>query len=375
MMKLLTQTALVLAGFCLASNIAAQDSAPNPAATSAEPTQNGAAEEKTGSPSRGQDLVIVVGSGGTPEYEKQFFEWSERLVKAAERAGIASTLIGRQSPSAATPVVADSTAAKSDRDQLRTALADLSSHETSEPLWLIYLGHGTYDGRGAQLNLRGDDISEKQVAESLKSAKRPLAIVLCSSCSSPFINALSGPNRVIVTATKDGNQVQFARFGDAFSKAIDSLDADINRDGQSSLLEAWLFASRRTADFYKTEGRLATEHSLLDVNGDQRGTRAENFDGDRLKSGVKNAAEMDGRLATRWALVRSFDEKKLSPEQRARRDELEAQLETLRGRKESMDENEYLDKLESILRPLAELYDAGESSTPTEVPDKGLTAP
>ncbi len=368
MMKLLAQTTFVLAGFCLASSIEAQDSAPNPAASASEPTQNAPAAEQPGGPSRGQDLVIVVGSGGTLEYEKQFLEWSERLVKAAERAGIASTLIGQQSPSAATPVVADSGTVKPDRDQLQTALADLSSHETSEPLWLIYLGHGTYDGRGALLNLRGDDISDKQLTDSLKLAKRPLAIILCSSCSSPFINALSGPNRVIVTATKDGNQVQFARFGDAFSKAVDSLDADINRDGQSSLFEAWLFASRRTADFYKSEGRLATEHSLLDDNGDQRGTRAENFDGDRLKSGVKNAAEMDGRLATRWALVRSDDEKKLSPEQRARRDELEGQLEALRNRKESMNEDEYLDALESILRPLAEIYDANESATPTDAP-------
>ena len=79
---------------------------------------------------------------------------------------------------------------------------------------------------------------------------------------------ISGPGRCVVTATKDGNQLQYSRFGDFMSTAIAGLEADIDRDGQTSLLEAWLYAARRTAQFYTTEGRLATEHSLLDDNGE-----------------------------------------------------------------------------------------------------------
>ena len=32
------------------------------------------------------------------------------------------------------------------------------------PLWLVLIGHGTYDGRVARFNLRGADVTEKDMA-------------------------------------------------------------------------------------------------------------------------------------------------------------------------------------------------------------------
>jgi hypothetical protein len=321
-----------------------------------------------------QALVLVVGSGGTPEYSAEFSKWAARWTEASKNAQAETVVIGLDAGST-TPVTSIASAASpratssstTDADALSSGIQKFATIETSEPLWLVYLGHGTFDGRKASLNLRGPDVTEERLSELLKESKRPVVGIFCCSCSSPFVNALSGPNRIIISATKDGNQIQYSRFGDAFSTAIGSLDADINRDGQVSLLEAWLFASRRTSEFYKTEGRLATEHSLLDDNGDQKGTRAENFEGLRLKPNIKNAAEMDGKLSARWSFVRSDDERKLTPEQRKTRDDLESQLEALREQKDSMDEAVYLFRLEEILRPLAELYE-GSSSVPAESP-------
>jgi len=214
----------------------------------------------------------------------------------------------------------------------------------------------------ARFNLRGPDLSSEAAAELVESAKRPVIVINCSSCSAPFINVLSGPNRIVMTGTKDGNEIQFSRFGGYLADAFGGLDADIDRDGQTSLLEAWLHASRRTEQYYTSDGRLATEHSLLDDNGDQQGTRAELFDGVRVRQTVKDKLKVDGRLAKRSYLVRSQAERSLSPEQRTERDRLEEKLEQLRAGKSELSEPDYLKQLEQILIPLAKLYETAGSS-------------
>ena len=184
------------------------------------------------------------------------------------------------------------------------------------------------------------------------------------SCSSPFINALSGPDRAIISATKDGNEIQFARFGEYISAAIGRLDADLDRDGQTSLLEAWLKAAEQTEQYYDSDGRLATEHSLLDDSGDGKGTRAEVYEGVRIRSNIGNKDKLDGKLAARWHLVRSESERRLTSEQRQKRDELEAKLNELREIKSEFSEAEYLRQLELILIPLAQLYNKAEARAP-----------
>ena len=179
------------------------------------------------------------------------------------------------------------------------------------------------------------------------------------------------PQANVISATKEDNQLQYSRFGDAMSQAIGGLDADIDRDGQTSLVEAWLFASRRTAEFYSTEGRLATEHALLDDNSDGKGTRAEVYETDRLKTNIDNTDQLDGLLAARWHLIRSNEERRLTSEQRQTRDDLEQQLEELRRRKDKLSEAEYLLQLEAVLVPLAQLYESLDApDLPTETQKK-----
>jgi hypothetical protein len=332
-----------------------------------------------------QQLILIQGAPGSDEFHTQFSEWAARWMTAAHQTGAKLTVIGSNtsttdsapvsaeavttSEPTADPVVSESETKpplKTDAELLKDAITEAIAIESAEPLWIVFVGHGTFDNRTASWNLTGPDLSADELANLCREAKRPLAVIACASSTSPFINALSGPNRVVVSATKDGGQVQFSRFGDAFSTAISSLDADINRDGETSLLEAWLFASRRTAEFYKTEGRLATEHSLLDDNGDQKGTRAESYVGDRIADNVENAAELDGQLASKWAFVRSPAERLLTAEQRQQRDALELELEELRKKRDSMPEPEYLDQLEAILKPLAQIYRNAEAEQPAE---------
>ena len=77
---------------------------------------------------------------------------------------------------------------------------------------------------------------------------------------------------------------------------------------------------------------------------------------------VKTAAEgktVDGVRAHQMILVRGESEQKLSPETRARRDELERQLSALRARKPAMNEDDYYKQLETIMVQTARLYENG----------------
>ena len=228
-------------------------------------------------------------------------------------------------------------------------------------MWLVLIGHGTYDGKTAKFNLRGSDVSPAELAAWLKPIERPLAVIDCTSSSGPFLNELSGAKRVVITAARSGSEFNYARFGDYISAAISDQEADLDKDDQTSLLEAFLKAAAGVKEFYAGEGRLATEHSLLDDNGDGLGTPADWFQGLRATKTAKDGAALDGLLAGQMVLVKSQSEEKLPPEVRARRDELESELAALRQRKSKLPEAEYLTLIEPILIELARLY---EGNTP-----------
>ncbi len=124
--------------------------------------------------------------------------------------------------------------------------------------------------------------------------------------------------------------MNITRFGGYFARALADRAADLDKDGQTSLLEAFLAASHRTEEFYKQAGRLATEHALLDDNGDGLGTPAAWFRGVRAVKKPDKGATIDGLRAHQIHLVRNLDEKQLPPALRARRDELEISISRLR---------------------------------------------
>jgi hypothetical protein len=290
-------------------------------------------------------LILVVGAAGEPEYGKQFSAWADLWKQAAAKGGLQTTVIGEGKDS--------------DEDCLQ--LTAVLTNELTKPageLWLVFIGHGTFDGRAAKFNLRGPDISADELASMLKPCKRPLAVIQCASASGPFLNALSAPNRVIITATRSGNEVNATRFGGYLARAIADPAADLDKDGQTSLLEAYLLASRQVEQFYKEAGRLATEHALLDDNGDGLGTPADWFHGVRAVKSAANGKTVDGVRAHQISLVRGVAEQELSTTARARRDELEKQLSDLRLRKSKMKEDDYYKELESVLVEIGRLYEA-----------------
>jgi hypothetical protein len=290
-------------------------------------------------------VVVVVGAEGEPLYGQEFATWADRLADAARKGGADYVEVGR-----------DAAGAGDDKQRLQSVLAEALKAE-SRPLWLVLIGHGTHDGREAKFNLRGPDVSDAELAEWLKPCKGPLAVVNCSSASAPFLNRLSGPGRVVVTATRTGAENNFARFGEHFSASVVDPAADLDKDGQTSLLEAFIAASHKVEEYYKAEGRLATEHALLDDNGDGAGIPADWFQGTRATKAAKSGAPLDGPRAHQWHLVLSDAERAMPAEFRAKRDKLELEIEALRGKKSTLPEPDYYARLERLLVQLARLYD------------------
>ncbi len=289
-------------------------------------------------------LVLVIGAAGETEYAEKFSAWADLWKQAAAKGGLQTVVIG-----------ADKDDPESDAMRLRIALTNEVAKPAGE-LWLVFIGHGTFDGRVAKFNLRGPDISSTELAAALKSCQRSLAVIQGASASGPFLNALSASGRVIMTATRSGNEINATRFGGYLATAIGDPAADLDKDGQTSLLEAYLFAARQVEQFYKEAGRLATEHALLDDNGDGLGTPADWFRGVRAIKTAVNGKSVDGVRAHQMNLVRSTAEQELTPEVRARRDELEAKLSGLISRKGSLSQDEYYDQLEALLIEMARLY-------------------
>jgi hypothetical protein len=291
-------------------------------------------------------VLVVVGAEGTPEYGRQFREWAGRWETAARRGGSDFAVIGLE-PQAPVP----------DREILRRRLIS-ESQASPETFWLILIGHGTYDGKTARFNLRGPDITPTELAAWLMPIDRPLAIVNCASASGPFINELSGKNRIVIAATRSGHEYNLTRFGDFISAAIADPEADLDKDEQTSLLEAFLRAATGVAEFYQRDSRLATEHALLDDNGDGLGTPADWFQGLRATKSAKDGSSLDGLRASQVQLIRSARETRLDPALRVRRDEIELELSRLRERRTKATEEEYLALLEPLLLELARLYEA-----------------
>ncbi len=289
-------------------------------------------------------VFVVVGAAGEDVYGGQFVKWAGHWREAATKAGASFVAVGLEADQ------------NKDREDFQKKLAAERTDGSGE-FWLVLLGHGTFDGKESKFNLRGPDFNAEELAEWLKPFHRPMAVINTSAASAPYLPKLSLSGRVVIAATKSGYEINYARFGEYISKAIVDKEADLDKDGQTSLLEAYLMASRKVTEFYETEGRIATEHSLMDDNGDGLGTPADWFRGVRATKKARNDAELDGFRAHQFHLVRSAEEQKMPVELRAKRDDLELGINKLREKKSTMKGVDYDKELEKLLVELARVYE------------------
>jgi hypothetical protein len=278
--------------------------------------------------------LIINGAGGEAAYAKQFEEWTTQLSSVlSERFGFA----GKQ-----VKVLKGATA-----DDVRRSFAALKSQlDANNVLFVFFIGHGSFDGKESKFNLVGPDLSATEYNALLSSlATHRVVVFNMSSASGEFIKSLAAKGRIVVTATKSGQETNATRLAGFFVSALNANDADTDQDGHISVLEAFVYANRLTADFYKRAGRLATEHALLDDNGDGVGH-------DKLEAGeglLARATYLDS-LSVDEAAANVATERLLKERTR-----LEGEIEQLIARKSSTPEPEYEATLERLFVELAKV--------------------
>ena len=295
-------------------------------------------------------LLIVVGLAGDPEHGKTFHKWGTTMAEASERLGVPKERLVYLVDQ---PMEGDAAVSgRATRDEIGKALDGFAKQAGPEDVvFIMLIGHGSFDGRESKFNLPGPDMAAADFNLLLKRLPtKQVVLVNATSASGPFIDGLSAPGRTIVTATRSGAEHFTTLFGGFFIDALTSEAADADKNKRVSVLEAFKFAKTEVARAYEREGLLATEHALLDDDGDKEGSADPSNTGNDPKN-------KDGKVAAVLSLgVAGDDGLPSDPKLRAlhvERRDLERRVESLRLLKESMDPAKYSAELEKLVTAIA----------------------
>jgi hypothetical protein len=291
-------------------------------------------------------LLIIVGLAGDPEHGELFRKWGTTLAEtASSRLGVPKSnivyLSDEEKPQGAAT-------GRSTREEIVKAFAVLASGAGDDDTVMIVLfGHGTFDGKLAKFNVPGPDMSPADFAPLLARLRsKHVVFVNTASASGPFVEALSGPGRVVLAATRTGAEKFATLFGGPFVDAFAAEAADTDRNGRVSVLEAFEYAKKQVAAEYQRNGLLQTEHAVLDDNGDKEGS---------MDPGVQGK---DGQVAAVLSLGSSRAAAAPATEQLralyAERQALERRIESLKLLKSGMDPEKYAAELEKLATELAQ---------------------
>lgn len=216
--------------------------------------------------------VILCGSGGEEEYSPRFREWGRRLRDAlATRLGAAPANISLlMEPETDSPPPGTAASLES----IREVFAALAQTSVADEVFVYLIGHGSYLKGESKFQIPGPDLTVEAFEAMLAELPAKRVIVIDgTSASAGFINVLSAPNRIVCAATKSATEVNATEFMRLFIEALEDGSADQNRDERISVREACEQAAALTASFYTSSTLIATEHAILDDNGDGLGTR------------------------------------------------------------------------------------------------------
>ena len=282
-------------------------------------------------------LLVITGVGGDDEHANQFHQWATAMIDAAkEKGGLTDdtiTYLGDKPDLAPARIKARST-----RDNVQKAFADLAAKaQAADEVFIVLIGHGSFDGKVAAFNLAGPDFSADDYAGLLsKVLAQRIVFVNTASSSGGFLAPLAGPGRIIVTATKTGGERNETRFAPFVVEAFKDPAADTDRNGRVSVSEAFEYAKAKVTATYTKGGYIQTEHAALD-------------DGREGKLAGTLFLESDRAKAAATAKVADPELRALLDAQRT----LENQVAALRLRKDSMDPAAYEKESERLLTELA----------------------
>ena len=285
--------------------------------------------------------VIITGATGGASYAQQYDKWaqalSQTLIETMKFDPLRVTVLSE------TPDESHvSTAAN-----VRRLLSGLRQRmRPDDLLFVLLIGHGTFDGVDAKFNLVGPDLESAEWASLLRGIPGRLVIVNSAAASFPFIERLSGARRIVISATDSVAQRFDTVFPEYFVAAFREDAADIDKNGRISMWEAFAWAAGAVRRHYQQRGQLATERSLLDDNGDGVGREAaaQGEDGSLSSRTYLNSTAI-GAPPTDEVLVDLLQ----------RRASLEAEAEELQVKKQFMAADDYSREFERVMIALARI--------------------
>ncbi len=287
----------------------------------------------------GTYCVTVAGLGGEPDYEQRFTATATDLDRILKTSGGDIHVFTLTGPDAT-------------RARLEETLGLVARQAKPEDDFvLVLIGHGSFDGFDYKFNLVGPDVSGSELAALCDRipAKRQL-IVNTTSASGGSIAALDKPGRAVIAATKSGTEKNATVFGRYWVEALHDPTADVNKNETISALEAFQYADNKTASFYESQKRLATEHAVFEDTGKNDAVRAPS-----TQSG-------EGLFLSKFPLVRFGAAQKAfsDPVKRdllAKKEELEQKIDALKYQKAAMSQDDYREQLTAALLELARVQE------------------
>ena len=288
-----------------------------------------------------QYTLLVTGASGGAQIKENHDRWRATLVTALRNLPAFDDdhlIVLAETPG---PGIG-----RASREGVRQAGEQLAGRMGEDAvLYVVLIGHGSFDGIDAKFNLVGPDLEAAEWDALLSRLPGRLVFVNTTSASFPFLKRLAGRGRTILTATESVVQRYDTVFPEFFVEAFVEPAADRDKDGRVSILEAFEFASVGVRQWYQQRGRLATERALIDDTGDGRGTEA-------------GQPGPDGLTAARLYLGAGLEEAEVVTDSRlvplvARRQELRQEVDVLKATKADMSAEAYQRDLERVLLELA----------------------
>lgn len=283
-------------------------------------------------------LLVITGVSGDEAHAKKFHDLAARFIDAAKKTnGIADANVTYLAEKAETDP--QRIRGRSTKENIEKAFADIAARaHPNDEIFVLLIGHGSFDSRGGAFNLPGPDLTADDYAKLLARWRaQRVVFVNTASASGAFLPTVAGPGRIVVTATRTGRENIETRFATYFVEAYEDDAADRDRNGRVSITEAFDYAKAKVAKAFEQEGILLTEHATLE-DGHEGNLASATY----LSTGAARAST-------------TFD--MTNPEVRtlvAERDALEQQVAGLRLRKNDMNADEYDRELEKLLLALAQ---------------------
>jgi len=281
--------------------------------------------------------VVIAGLGGEPDYEQRFTAAAKDLDRIFRSAGSASQVYILTGSQATSTQLAETMS-----EVARTAKVD-------DDFALVLIGHGSFDGVEYKFNLVGPDVTAREIASMCDhvAARRQL-VVDTTSASGGAVQVLERPGRAVIAATKSGTEKNATVFARYWVEALQDPAADTDKSDSISAMEAFSYAAKKTAAFYDSQKRLATEHAVFNDTG--RGDP------------VREAGNGQGLLMSSFTLLRLGTNQQAAkdPAKRAlleKKDELEQKIDTLKYQKAAMDPQDYKKQLTDALVELAKVQE------------------